>query len=661
MSDSKENEEGCQSMPVAMEESHQLVDSEVQVEPKEPSSKDALNHVETGKEEPLAEDENVKAGKAEPHTENENVKAGKADLLAEDENLKAGKAKPIMEEEIMKPGEAESIAEDENVNPGNTEPPVKDNSKKPVKAQVPIDDKSVNPGKVEPSAEDDSEQPVKIELPVEDKSSNAEKEELPVEDKSLNAEKEELPVEDDSLKQGKLEVPAEDNCVEPESVLGDIRQQDVQNTLQSASVEFDTPISNKIECEKASNANAKADEFPQGNMDVKNDGSSCRNNVDAAETMMEVKPEAHEVIDSKTCDNVDSIASHNEPTTPQAVPTDTKAEIKNELQVANKGDGEQAVEPGDNGNSNSMQISFLNADHCYDGNESGTDEEQSTFMKELENFFRERSMEFKPPKFYGEGLNCLKLWRAVIRLGGYDKVTSCKLWRQVGESFKPPKTCTTVSWTFRGFYEKALLDYERHKIQVGELNVPIAATSQPEPVNIENQASASGRARRDAAARAMQGWHSRLLGNGEDRNSGSTQKREKQLKSINLLKRKRSSYMDNAVKAARSKPSKPQLDKTVVDVGPPADWVKINVQKTKDCFEVYALVPGLLREEVRVQSDPAGRLVISGEPENPNNPWGVTPFKKVVSLPSRIDPHQTSAVVTLHGQLFVRVPFEQAE
>jgi len=62
----------------------------------------------------------------------------------------------------------------------------------------------------------------------------------------------------------------------------------------------------------------------------------------------------------------------------------------------------------------------------------------------------------------------------------------------------------------------------------------------------------------------------------------------------------------------------------VVDIGPPADWVKINVQKTvslscvwieynlfnqviyssrescvqKDCFEVYALVPGLLREEV---------------------------------------------------------------
>jgi hypothetical protein len=51
---------------------------------------------------------------------------------------------------------------------------------------------------------------------------------------------------------------------------------------------------------------------------------------------------------------------------------------------------------------------FLDADHYYDGNESGTEEDQAAFMKELENFFRERSMDFKPPKFYGEWLNCLK-------------------------------------------------------------------------------------------------------------------------------------------------------------------------------------------------------------------------------------------------------------
>ncbi|GFY94477.1 ARID/BRIGHT DNA-binding domain-containing protein [Actinidia rufa] len=120
------------------------------------------------------------------------------------------------------------------------------------------------------------------------------------------------------------------------------------------------------------------------------------------------------------------------------------------------------------------------------------------------------------------------------------------------------------------------------------------------------QASGSGRARRDAAARAMQGWHSqRLLGNGEvgdpiikDKNSTSTPKREKQLKTIGLLKRKKPSPVEHAVKAARMKASKAQSDTMVVDIGHAADWVKINVQRTRDCFEVYALVPGLLREEV---------------------------------------------------------------
>ncbi|KAG1326855.1 hypothetical protein COCNU_01G007890 [Cocos nucifera] len=231
------------------------------------------------------------------------------------------------------------------------------------------------------------------------------------------------------------------------------------------------------------------------------------------------------------------------------------------------------------------------------------------------------------------------------------------------------KTCTTVSWSFRGFYEKALLEYEKHKIRTGELQIPLSDL--PEAMVIENQgsgnqASGSGRARRDAAARAMQGWHSqRLLGNGEvgdpiiKGKSSNSLLEDKHIKSISGPKRKRPSNLEPAVKVARMKDIQLQEDTAVVDVGAPADWVKINVRQTKDCFEVYALVPGLLREEVQVQSDPAGRLIISGEPEQPDNPWGVTPFKKVVTLPSRIDPYQTSAVVTLHGQLFVRAPFDR--
>ncbi|KAF8081835.1 hypothetical protein N665_0864s0013 [Sinapis alba] len=350
-----------------------------------------------------------------------------------------------------------------------------------------------------------------------------------------------------------------------------------------------------------------------------------------------------------------------EPGPPCVVSSGTKSELGLSGGLNNRVHKIGQPPSGFDGTMSAKRSFFL--DDTSEGNESGTEEDQSAFMKELYHFFRERNMDFKPPKFYGEGLNCLKLWRAVIRLGGYDKVTGCKLWRQVGESFRPPKTCTTVSWTFRGFYEKALLEYERHKVMEGELQIPLA--TEPEPMNIDNQTSGSGRARRDSAARAMQGWNSqRLNGNDEindpavkDKNLVLHQKREKQIGSTpGLLKRKRPSSTEHALQVSR-----PMLDVTVVDVGPPADWVKINVQRTEDCFEVYALVPGLVREEVRVQSDPAGRLVISGEPENPLNPWGATPFKKVVSLPTRIDPHHTSAVVTLNGQLFVRVPLEQSD
>lgn len=40
--------------------------------------------------------------------------------------------------------------------------------------------------------------------------------------------------------------------------------------------------------------------------------------------------------------------------------------------------------------------------------EAETEEDQAAFMKELEAFHKVRCLEFKPPKFYGEPLNCLK-------------------------------------------------------------------------------------------------------------------------------------------------------------------------------------------------------------------------------------------------------------
>ncbi|KAG7597770.1 Alpha crystallin/Hsp20 domain [Arabidopsis suecica] len=297
--------------------------------------------------------------------------------------------------------------------------------------------------------------------------------------------------------------------------------------------------------------------------------------------------------------------------------------------------------------------------------EAGTPVEQVTFLREVEAFYKENFLEFKPPKFYGQPLNILKLWRAVINLGGYEVVTTNKLWRQVGESFHPPKTCTTVSYTFRNFYEKALLEYEKCLRKNGELNLP--GSTLPLSSSLEKEASShqgpgSGRARRDSAARAMQGWHAqRLVGSGEgtapvvkDKGLNSTPKHKK-LKSIGLQKHKPQTSMDLFVSNEADKQSAAE----VVDVGPLADWVKINVKETKDSFEIFALVPGLLRKEVRIQSDPAGKVVITGQPEQLDNPWGITPFKKIVDLSARIDPLNTSAVMSMHGRLFIRVPFEQ--
>ncbi|CAN0927322.1 AT-rich interactive domain-containing protein 5 [Linum grandiflorum] len=298
-----------------------------------------------------------------------------------------------------------------------------------------------------------------------------------------------------------------------------------------------------------------------------------------------------------------------------------------------------------------------------DTEEAGTLEERETFMRELEDFHRDNRLVFNPPKFYREPLNCLKLWRTVIKLGGYDVVTASKSWRDVGVSFHPPKTCTTVSWSFRIFYEKALLKYERHKRKTGELDLP--DLPQPQIVTLEketsdNQVAGPVRTRRDAAVRAMERWHdSLLIGYGEDKSTSSVARHEKPLKNIaSGLLTYETTNEENVWRPANIEAVK-ELDVEIVDIGPAADWVKINVRETEDGFEVNALVPGLLPEEVRVQSDPAGRLVITGQPEQLENPWGITPFKKVVILPARIDPLQTSAVVSLHGRLYVRIPFEQ--
>ena len=68
-----------------------------------------------------------------------------------------------------------------------------------------------------------------------------------------------------------------------------------------------------------------------------------------------------------------------------------------------------AREDGNENLSDKVSNNSFMFDYTSGGDDSGTEEEQAEFIKELERFYTMKLMEFKAPKFYGEGLNCLKL------------------------------------------------------------------------------------------------------------------------------------------------------------------------------------------------------------------------------------------------------------
>jgi hypothetical protein len=65
---------------------------------------------------------------------------------------------------------------------------------------------------------------------------------------------------------------------------------------------------------------------------------------------------------------------------------------------------EAAMVPYEDLNPVSGSCSYL----FLDGEDSGDEDEQAAFMQELERFHIEHNLEYKPPKFYGKALNCLK-------------------------------------------------------------------------------------------------------------------------------------------------------------------------------------------------------------------------------------------------------------
>ncbi|XP_049397284.1 AT-rich interactive domain-containing protein 6-like [Solanum stenotomum] len=156
--------------------------------------------------------------------------------------------------------------------------------------------------------------------------------------------------------------------------------------------------------------------------------------------------------------------------------------------------------------------------------DEGSLKDRAAFLGKLVTVYQEKAMEFKPPR----------LWRSVIRLGGYDRL---------------------------------LLQYERHMIQNGELQLPIALPPSSSGVDNEGsgyQISASGRAVKDSAIRCRLGKQEQyLFGYGEvaepmvkERNANNMPKRAKSLKNTGSLKHHGQNEVEHPIKAVETETSK---------------------------------------------------------------------------------------------------------
>ncbi|GMH32480.1 hypothetical protein BSKO_00314 [Bryopsis sp. KO-2023] len=76
-----------------------------------------------------------------------------------------------------------------------------------------------------------------------------------------------------------------------------------------------------------------------------------------------------------------------------------------------------------------------------------------------------------------------------------------------------------------------------------------------------------------------------------------------------------------------------------------------------DGFEVFLLVPGFNMDELVIQCYNEGRVVVEGEPKDKAvaHLWGVESFRKEILLPTNIAAKSARALLTLHGQLYIRV------
>ncbi|KAI8985175.1 hypothetical protein BDB01DRAFT_789191 [Pilobolus umbonatus] len=99
--------------------------------------------------------------------------------------------------------------------------------------------------------------------------------------------------------------------------------------------------------------------------------------------------------------------------------------------------------------------------------------EYEAFIKDLKNFHdRKGTVLQQEPILGGKKLDLLRIYKSVIEAGGYEKVTLNRGWKQVGDPFNFPPTCTNSAYILKGVYTKNLLGWEEEQYWKRSWNPP---------------------------------------------------------------------------------------------------------------------------------------------------------------------------------------------
>ncbi|XP_054257531.1 AT-rich interactive domain-containing protein 5B-like isoform X2 [Macrosteles quadrilineatus] len=116
--------------------------------------------------------------------------------------------------------------------------------------------------------------------------------------------------------------------------------------------------------------------------------------------------------------------------------------------------------------------------------------EEKDFFAKLQAFMRSRQTPIsRVPTIGFKELNLWKLFSKVRHLGGYDTVTSSRLWKYVYEEMGGDQSSTSAATCCRRHYERLLLPYERHVAPNRTKNAALAKLKKYEEISITEKSS----------------------------------------------------------------------------------------------------------------------------------------------------------------------------